>query len=810
MIRIVGTGLLLLSVSVCAGQSTLTTPEPAIPAGSAVSPLPEVQMPQAMKFMAPAPVAGLPTQGNPLAAAQEQPSRPSGPVTVRTDFEQFAEGSAGENLPVYGRELFQNVPSTFAPVDLGPVPADYVIGPQDEILIRVWGAIDIDSRVTVDRNGQIFLPRVGMLNVAGLRYEQLQGFLHSGIAQLYKDFELSVSLGQLRTIQVYVVGNVRQPGVYTVSAFSTLVDALFVSGGPSATGTMRNIELRRAGKRVTTFDIYALLQKGDESSDTRLLPGDVIYIPPAGPQVAVAGEVNTPGIYELKGGTTVQSALRYAGGLTPLAATDRVVVESIRNHSRRVSEEFALDSAGMKRTLANGDVLRVFPLSPRFQNVVTLKGNVARPGRYTWREGMRVADLIPSRDALISRNYWNRENHLVQEGAHGEFAAPSGQIGRMIAGEPGGPDSSAPSGQPAVDPASANGRGRGLTPNGNASASWPETRRSDSPESKTVASIAGNDAEINWDYAVIERLNPQNLSTQLIPFRLGNAIDNPASADDRELLQGDVVTVFSRKDLPLPVEKEAMYVRVSGEVGAPGVYRVKPGDTLRDVVIRAGGLAPSAYLYAAQLTRVSTRRAQEEQLQASVEEMQREAMGRYAQIPATATEKPADLQAQMQMQQATIGRIAAIRPTGRVVLEMKPNAHTVQDIPNFRLEDGDSFYIPTRPGTVQVVGAVYNQSAFRYVPAKDLGNYLADAGGATRDADVKRAFLIRADGTVVNRSRHSSLWVGDFNRIAIYPGDAIVVPAKIRGAGGLAEFAGVTQILSQTALAAAALSVIQQ
>ncbi len=798
MIRVIGTGLLLVSVGVCAGQSTLTTPEPAIPAGSAVSPLPEVQMPQAMKIMVPAPVAGAPTPGNPVAAAQEQPFMPAGPVTVRTDFEIFAEESAGENLPVYGRTLFQNVPSTFAPVDLGPVPADYVIGPHDEILIRVWGAIDIDSRVTVDRNGQIFLPRVGMLNVAGLRYEQLQGFLRSGIAQLYKDFELSVSLGQLRTIQVYVVGNVRQPGVYTVSAFSTLVDALFVSGGPSATGTMRNIELRRAGKRVATLDIYALLQKGDESSDGRLLPGDVIYIPPAGPQVAVAGEVNTPGIYELKGGTSIQSALRYAGGLTPLAATDRVVVESIRNHSHRVSEEFALDSAGMKRTLTNGDVLRVFPLSPRFQNVVTLKGNVARPGRYTWREGMRVADLIPSRDALISRKFWNRENHLVQEGANREFGAPSGQPGRMIAGEPGGRD------------ASTGGGGWRVTPNGNDSAPSPESQRSDSPESKTVASIAGNDAEINWDYAVIERLNPENLSTQLIPFRLGRAIDNPASADDRELLRGDVVTVFSRKDLPLPVEKEAMYVRVSGEVGAPGVYRVKPGDTLRDVVIRAGGLAPSAYLYAAQLTRVSTRRAQEEQLQASVGEMQREAMARYAQIPATATEKPSDLQTQMQMQQATIGRIAAIRPTGRVVLEMKPNAHTVQDIPDFRLEDGDSFYIPARPGTVQVVGAVYNQSSFRYVPAKELGDYFAEAGGATRDADVKRAFLIRADGTVVSRSRHSRLWSGDFNRIAIYPGDAIVVPAKVRGAGGLAEFAGVTQILSQTALTAAALSVIQQ
>ena len=287
--------------------------------------------------------------GSPNAGPPNRPmagsSRIVGPLREKSEFQQYAEDATGRQLPVYGRQLFDQVPTTFAPVENVPVPADYVLGPDDQLLIRAWGKIELNSRVTIDRNGQISLPRVGAVNVAGLRYSQVESYLRSAIGALFKDFELNVTLGRLRTIQIYVLGNARQPGAYTVSSLSTLVDAVFSSGGPSATGTMRDIQLRRDGKIVTDFDLYDLAAKGDKSKDVRLSAGDVIFIPPIGPQIAISGDINQPGIFEIKGVTTVGAALENAGGMTSLASVERAVLERIEKHSNRKVEEFSLDSA---------------------------------------------------------------------------------------------------------------------------------------------------------------------------------------------------------------------------------------------------------------------------------------------------------------------------------------------------------------------------------------------------------------------------------------------------------------------------------
>ncbi len=662
-----------------------------------------------------------------------------GSTNDRSPFQLFAEDASGEPLPLYGEELFSQTPTTFAPVQHIPVPADYVIGPGDQLLIRVWGKIDFDEGVTVDRNGQIYLPKVGTLSVVGLRFDQLQGFLSAAIGNLYKGFQLNVTMGQLRSIQIFVLGSARRPGVYTVSSLSTLVDALFASGGPSATGSMRNIQLRRNGKLITDFDVYDLLRNGDKSHDAQLLPGDVIYIPPVGPQVALIGSVNQPGIYELKGSTTVAEALRDAGGLTNLAETDRAILERIEHHQRWRVAAFALDKSGLQRKLRSGDILQVFPISPQVANAVTLRGNVAEPGRFPWHPGMRVSDLIPSRSFLITSNYWNRQNHLAGD-----------------------------------------------------------------PHVRMMKDLARNSAEINWDYAAIDRLDKRNLTTRVIAFNLANAIDHPASSDNHRLEPGDTVTIFSLKDLPLPEDEHAAYVRISGEVVAPGVYRIKPGESLRTLVKQAGGLTPDAYLYASQLTRASTRRAEEEQLKLSINQMQRELMSRFANAPLPASGKSDGQQEQLQDEQSLITQLSAVHPTGRIVLDMKSDARTIADIPNFPLEDGDRYYIPPKSDTIQVVGAVFNESAFRYEPGKRLSAYLNAAGGPTRQADAKRIFLIRADGTVVDRHHYPLLWNNAFERLHLMPGDAIVVPTKLKSPAGFAQqLPFVTQILSQTALTGA-------
>ena len=786
----------------CAGQSVLTTPsvnpqqvQTSAPTSSTSDQQAPMQRPAqsggypSPGSMSPATSAVLPTQPNvPLTNS----TRVVGPLTTKSEFEQFAEDATGRRLPVFGRQLFDEVPTTFSPVENVPVPEDYVLGPGDQLLIRAWGKIELDSRVTVDRDGQINLPRVGTLTVAGLRYAQVEGYLHAAIGALFKDFELNVSLGQLRSIQIFVLGQARQPGAYTISSLSTLVDALFASGGPSATGTMRHIQLRREGRTVTEFDIYDLIEEGDKSHDVRLLPGDVIFIPSIGPEIAISGDVNQPGIYELRGETTVGAALQDAGGLTSLADAERAVLERIENHTSRQVEEFPLDDSGRGRPAKDGDLLRVFPLSPKFANAVTLRGNVAQPGLYPWKDGMRISDLIPSRAFLITRHYWNQQNHLVGPEASSPFAS---QLTDEL-------------GNPRMDTME-NTR---TDASGNTQTDVQGNPRTDQPEagsSKTVAGIGQNSAEINWEYALIERLDERDLSTRLIPFNLGNALDSPSSAGNQQLKPGDVVTIFSRTDLELPMEKHASFVRVGGEVNAPGVYRVNPGETLRDVVQAAGGLTEHSYLYASIFIRVSTRVAQEAQLKQSAEQMQRDLVAKYANATPQAGQTGADQQAQLALQQSALARITAIRPTGRVVLEMKPTAATTADIPTFPLEDGDAFYIPPRLSTVGVAGAVYNPNAFRYQSDKRLGAYLNDAGGATRDADQKRMFVIRADGTVVSRQSRNSHSHGSYENLTLLPGDAIVVPEKLRVSSAMVEFLQATQFMSQLALTAAALSVVK-
>ena len=755
-----------------------------------------------------------PTTESPAPAPN--PTRVVGPLATKSEFEQFAEDATGRLLPVYGRQLFDEVPTTFAPVENVPVPAGYVLGPGDQLLIRAWGKIDLDSRVTVDRNGQINLPRVGTLTVAGLRYEQVEGFLHSAISALFKDFELNISLGQLRSIQIFVLGDARQPGAYTVSSLSTLVNALFASGGPSATGTMRHILLRREGATISEFDIYDLIEKGDKSRDVRLLPGDVIYIPSIGPQIAISGDVNQPGIYELKGETTIGEALQDAGGMTSLADAGRAVLERIESHSNREIEEFALDATGKARLVRDGDLLRVFPLSPKFANAVTLRGNVSEPGLYSWKEGMRVTDLVPSRASLITRDYWNQQNHLVQPGRYHPFAKQAenasnnpltDELGNARTDTLVNPRTDT-LGNPRTDTLG-NPRTDTLGNPRTDTLGNPRTDQSAGTGSKTITSIGQNSAEINWEYALIERLDERDLSTRLIPFNLGNALDIPTGTDNQLLKPGDVVTVFSRADLELPMEKHASFVRVGGEVNAPGVYRVNPGDTLREVVEKAGGLTHHSYLYASIFTRVSTRVAQEAELRQSSEQMQRELITKFANATPQAGQSGADQQAQLGIQQAALARLTSIKPTGRVVLDMKPEAAAVADIPDFPLEDGDAFYIPPRLSTVQVAGAVYNSNAFRYQSGGRLIKYLNAAGGATRDADEKRIFVIRADGTVVSRQSRNNHSHGRYENLKLLPGDAIVVPEKLKVSSKMSEFLQTTQFMSQLALTAAALNVIK-
>jgi polysaccharide export outer membrane protein len=668
----------------------------------------------------------------------------------QTEFQKFVYSSTGQRLPIYGRNLFENVPSTFAPVDRIPVPADYVVGPGDELLIRAWGQIDLDARVVVDRSGQIYLPRVGSVNVAGLKYEQVNPYLKTAVGRIFKNFDLNVNLGQLRSIQVFVVGQAKHPGTYTVSSLSTLVNALFASGGPDATGSMRHIQLKRKNQVVSEFDLYDLLLNGDKSKDVALLPGDVIYIPPVGQLVAIAGSVNMPAIYEIRDKTMVGDELEIAGGLNTTADSSRAVLERIENRTTRKVDEFALDKDGAHRELHDGDVLRVFSVSPRFENAVTLRGNVAQPGRYPWREGMRLCNLIPSRDAIIKRDYWMRQNSLA------------------------------------------------LTP-----ISWSNN----TDDRRTV--FSRNAAEVNWDYAVVQRLNHEDLTAHLFPFNLGHAISDCGSEDNLLLVAGDVITIFSQNDLAVPVEQRTKFVWLEGEVKRAGVYRVQKGETLRDVVERAGGLTPNAYLFASDFRRESTRVSQQKDLERLTQEFDKELRNRAAQAGGKGSqEEQMAFQAQLQAQESVLAKLRETQATGRIVLGLKPNDADLAALPALPLQDGDKLTIPAKPATVDVLGAVYNQNSFMYQDGRGLHDYLGQAGGATRDADEKRLYVVRADGSVESKQMHRSMFFGTFESLKMMPGDSIVMPQKIRTSNSLTAFRDWTQIFSQLALGAASISVL--
>ncbi len=683
-----------------------------------------------------------------------------------TEFQRFVQGTTGRQLPLFGYNLFTG--RTFPSLQNVPVPADYVIGPGDEIALKVWGMVESDARLTVDRNGQIAIPRVGVVTVAGLKSSQLEPALKAHVGQYLKNFQLNATMGRLRSMQVFVVGQARKPGAYTVSSLSSLVSVLFESGGPAPGGSMRKVQLKRNGQVISTIDLYKFIAEGDKSADTYLLPGDVVVIPPAGPRVAMIGALGTPAIYELsRPEEPISQVLAYGGGMLSLTTPHKVLIERIESNRVKAPRsviERALDARGLKSTVKDGDVVTLFKISPAFSNAVTLRGNVAVPLRYSHQPGMRIADLIPEMDALVQPDYYTRKNILVQ------FEK---------------------------DEKAEKGEG---------------TKKERITADRQINDVKNLLDEINWDYAAIERMDQKEVRTQLIPFNLGKAIRDKDPVHNLELLPGDVVTIFGVKDMPVPVAKRTQFVRVSGEVKVPGFYQVNPGETLRQVVERAGGLTEQAYPYATELTRESTRVQQQANLDRAIRRLETDIAGQAVTTVQNAAnaDAAASVQAQMAAQQQLLSRMQSLKASGRIALELKPERPEYPDLP---LEDGDNITIPTRPGFVSVFGAVLAENAFIHRADATVEDYLERAG-LLREADIDAALIIRADGSVEGNSAHRR-WFGSggFMGKELQPGDAIFVPEKFDRRSAYTQFIqgakDWTSIFYQFGLGAAAIKTIR-
>lgn len=755
-------GALLASVLWCVSLAASAQVSTAVSAGTTATAAPAGMAAPASTSLNSAPsldatAAASPAQADTATAeaSTDAPSAAARPASGRaneqqSNFQRFVQQATGRALPVYGQNLF-SAPSGYAPITQALVPNDYILGPGDEINLQIWGAISAEQRLVINRNGQINLPRVGVINLAGVRAGDLESVLRSHIGRNFVNFSLNATLGRLRSIQVYVVGQARQPGTYTVSSLSTLINALFEVGGPSSTGSMRNIQLKRDGRIVGELDLYDFIARGDRSGDVPLQPGDVIVIPPVGPRVAVTGAFDQPAIYELKGADSIGEVLALGGGLPVLATPAKALLERIdpAADKPRYVEDFALDAAGLQRPLHDGDILTLFGISPQFANAVTLRGNVAAPLRYPYTAGMRIRDLIPSRDALITADYYQRKNLLV------------------LFDEPG---------KPAVE--------------------------------KGVRNLLD---EVNWDYAVIERLDRTTLTPRLIPFNLGRAVLEGDEQHNLALEPGDVVTILGKKDLRTPVDRQTRLVRVEGEVAAPGIYQVESGETLPLLLARLGGVTPDAYLFGTEFTRVSVRQQQQKNLDTVIRKLEAQLQGEAATLAANTQadgDKQTQFAVQQQMMQKQLAGLKSLRSNGRISLELPPSDNGLAALPALALEDGDAVHIPSRPGFVSAVGEVHNENAIIHRPGRTVGDVLKTAG-VSADAEPDNAFVLRADGSVMAARDYNGFFKkGSFDNIELMPGDTVVVPAKLDRQTGWTKFVtGLkdwTQIIFQMGLGIAA------
>ncbi len=707
--------------------------------------------------------------------------------------------------------------------------ADYVIGPGDELLIRLWGPQTLNSQLTVDTNGEIYIPKVGTIHVAGLRYDQLQKQLTSDISRIYRNFNLSINLGHMRSIQVYIVGEAKRPGAFTISSLSTVLNALFASGGPSVQGSLRNIQIRRGAQPPMQFDLYDLILHGDKSKDVQLEQGDTIFIPATGPQVALAGSVRHPAIYELRDNVRLSAIIQYAGGFSSTAAADRITLERIDQDHARKALTLQMESEGPTLSLRDGDVLFVNHIGNSYEKSVTIRGNLANPGRFPWHSGMRLSEIIPDRMSLLTLDYWRDRNRL---GVPTPLFDP---LPRNV------PSSLDPANQPLLSkrnstaPQSASDSANDQsdlqaqalratdstlalqsyqlpsTENGRTGAvgnqSGENSGNSQSPLDAKKNRINIPTADIDWSYAVIERLDPNTLKSSLLPFNLGKLVQDNDSAQNLELQPGDVVTILSQADVPVSLDEQTKYIRLEGEFVSAGTYSVGPNETLEEVVRRAGGLSSKAYLYGSSFFRESARIFQQQRLDEYISTLTADMERSSAVRAASSTTGIIDPNALAQ-QRSLISQLRQLRSTGRIVLEFQPSSSSIDTIPKIALENGDVFRIPSRPSTISVIGAVYGQNVFLYNSSRRVEDYVALAGNPNRVADRSHAFIIRADGSIYSHERAKGIWKNNFNYTIISPGDSIVIPEKPIRPTALKQLTDYSQILSSFGLAAAAITVL--
>ena len=723
------------------------------------------------------------------------------------------------SLKPFGYDLFAGSPNTFAPVTNVPVSPDYLLGPGDTLQVLFYGKTNSAFALEINRDGTVNFPELGPVGLAGLTFQEAKDMLQTRIATQMIGVQASISMGELRSMQIFVLGEAYKPGAYTVSSLSTITHALVVSGGVSDIASLRNIQLKRAGKVVATLDLYDLLMQGDTQSDIRLQPSDVIFVPTVGDLVSVDGQVLRPAIYELTGGESVSDLLALAGGLGPKAHRASARIERIQGSGFLTVVDLDLTQASdQKLKLRAGDGLRVDAIKDRMADIVSVKGHVYYPGSFAWQKGMRLSDLITSLDQFppgldLDYGIISREDPIS-----GDLSALQINPGTVIAAPGGAEDLLLHSRDEILLFAQMSGRAAQLDPlldvikaqtgfsepaqivSINGTVQFPdEYPLTQGMGVMALINAAGGLTEAAYTGLIeIARRDLSDPQQAKVTIELASlSVLMGAGANDFPLRPNDVVSVKA-----LPEYRDVDMVTLEGEVVFPGEYKIVRGETLTSVIERAGGLTDRAFIGGAFFSRVELREQEAKALEDLRKRVADELAAEQLQDMNSGIAIDANSAA---IQRQTLAKLSEVNASGRLVVSLDDlMAGLVDDI---ILKDGDRLVIPEFTQEVTVIGEVQRSASHLFDRRLALNDYLDLSGGFNSNADKRGIYLIKADGQVVIPRRKGLLKF--LPKIAnIEAGDTIIVPldadqTKIRGISLISE---VSKIVYELALGAAAVN----
>jgi polysaccharide biosynthesis/export protein len=729
-------------------------------------------------------------------------------------------GVAG--LKPFGYDLFKDAPSTFAPVTDVPVPSDYIVGPGDRLNVQLFGGQNKNLRLVVGRDGQLSFPELGPISVGGRTFASVAADIEARVARQMIGVQASVSMGDTRSIRVFVMGEANRPGSYTVSGLAAISSALYAAGGIRPIGSLRDIQLKRNGAIVRRIDLYDLLLRGDFSDDAKLLPGDVVFIPPKSATVAVDGEVHRPAIYEIKGNTSVADIIALAGGLTSEADSGSAALVRVNDARKRVVVNVALDGAqGRAELLRNGDSLRVLRLRPTLDQGVTVEGYVFRPSQLAWHEGLRIADVLGSVDELkpnADLNYVlirrelppDRRIVMLSADLSAALRAPTSSKNVELM----------PRDRIIVFDATS-GRSQYLDP------LLEEVRRQSRIDMPSEIVRIDGRVKARGDYPLEPRMRVSDLlraggglqdaaygaKAELTRYRIGGDQRRTQllDVDLAAILRGDesadvLLQPFDFLNIKEVPEWSAQeQVTLLGEVRFPGIYPIQRGETLRSVMERAGGLTTLAFPEGTVFTREELQQREQLQLDRLGERLQSDLAS--AALQATVANQDGAGQA-LTVGQSLLTQLKATKAVGRLVI----NINSVLDSPigsknDVALREGDLIMIPKLKQEVTVIGEVQTTMSHFYRENLTRDDYIGLSGGLTRKADRGRIYVVRADGSVV--SSEGAGWFRRSAQVAMKPGDTIVAPLDTERMPALPLWQAIASILANLTVSAAAISSFQ-